>query len=208
MIKKSLSHFFSGTTYYLDKRCSGGSKITDTTKCMEACNKLGISLSGNPFRNGRPCYQGGRGVCNQNGKWGSKSTMVCVRSGNLPSMYPFFNNYTYRCHLCEEARKHWKNIPLWILDLDTEYFIEDVGQKSCQNGTKIMNAQDCTTACNTLTTKIGRMKDGKPCYIAGNGNCRQAGRGGKKSSLVCMQKGNLGILLGDNTNTNISLEMT
>ena len=63
-----------------------------------------------------------------------------------------------------------------------------------------MNAQDCTTACNTLTTNIGRMKDGKPCYIAGNGNCRQTGRGGKKSSLVCMQKGNLGILLGNNTN--------
>ena len=84
--------FFSGTTYYLDKRCSGGSKITDTTKCMEACNKLGISLSGNPFRNGRPCYQGGRGVCNQNGRWGSKSTMVCVGYGNLPSMQLLSNN--------------------------------------------------------------------------------------------------------------------
>ena len=102
-------------------------------------------------------------------------------------------------HLCKGARKLWKDKLLWILDLDTQYFIEDVGQKSCQNGTKIMNAQGCTTACNTLTTNIGRMKDGKPCYIAGNGNCRQAGRGGKKSSLVCMQKGNLGILLGNNT---------
>ena len=96
-------------------------------------------------------------------------------------------------------------MPLSILDLDSQYFIEDVGQKSCQNGTKIMNAQDCTTACNTLTTKIGRMKDGKPCYIAGNGNCRQAGRGGKKSSLVCMQKGNSSILTGNNTNPYNSL---
>ena len=88
--RKSIAKFrhmrFSGTTYFLDKRCSRGSKITETSKCEDACNKLGIPLSGNPFKNGRPCYQGGRGVCNQNGKWGSKSTMVCVSSGNLPSM--------------------------------------------------------------------------------------------------------------------------
>ena len=56
-----------------------------------------------------------------------------------------------------------------------------------------MNAQDCKTACDTLGKNIGRMKNGKECYIAGNGDCRQAGRRGKKSSLVCMERGNFGI---------------
>lgn len=79
-------------------------------------------------------------------------------------------------------------------DSDTQYFIEDVGQNSCQNGTKIMNAQDCTSACNTLEKNTGKMKDGKACFIAGNGNCRQTGRRGKKSSLVCMQRGNISMI--------------
>ena len=80
------------------------------------------------------------------------------------------------------------------LDSDSPYFIEDIGQPSCQNGTKIINAEDCKTACIELKRNIGKMKTGKECYIAGNGKCRQAGRRGKKSSLVCITRGNPDIL--------------
>ena len=80
------------------------------------------------------------------------------------------------------------------LDSDSPYFIEDIGQTSCQNGTKIIHAEDCKTACLELERKIGKMKTGKECYIAGNGKCRQAGRRGKKSSLVCIKRGNPDIL--------------
>ena len=80
------------------------------------------------------------------------------------------------------------------LDSDSPYFIEDIGQTSCQNGTKIINAEDCKTACIELKRNIGKMKNGKECYIAGNGKCRQAGRRGKKSSLVCITRGNPDIL--------------
>ena len=76
------------------------------------------------------------------------------------------------------------------IGLDSPYFIEDIGQTSCQNGTKIIHAEDCKTACFELERKIGKMKTGKECYIAGNGKCRQAGRRGKKSSLVCITRGN------------------
>ena len=84
-----------------------------------------------------------------------------------------------------------KNMSLLVSDSDKQYFIEDVGQNSCQNGTKVMNAQDCTSACNTLEKNMGKMKDGKACYIAGNGKCRQDGRHGARARLVCMNKGNV-----------------
>ena len=80
------------------------------------------------------------------------------------------------------------------LDSDSPYFIEDIGQTSCQNGTKIINAEGCKTACIELERNIGKMKTGNECYIAGNGRCRQAGRRGKKSSLVCVTRGNPDIL--------------
>ena len=85
------------------------------------------------------------------------------------------------------------------LDSDSSYFIEDIGQPSCQNGTKIINAEDCKTACIELERNIGKMKTGNECYIAGNGRCRQAGRRGKKSSLVCITRGNPDILQCSNS---------
>ena len=88
----------------------------------------------------------------------------------------------------------YKICKFFYLDLDSPYFIEDIGQTSCQNGTKIMNAEKCKTACIELERNIGKMKSGRECYIAGNGKCRQAGRIGKKSSLVCRTRGNPDIL--------------
>ena len=60
-----------------------------------------------------------------------------------------------------------------------------------------MTSHACRTACNELDRKIGNiknMKDGNECYIAGNGKCRQNGKRGKNTLLVCMKKGNRNIL--------------
>ena len=81
-----------------------------------------------------------------------------------------------------------------FLDLESPYLIEDIGQSSCRNGTKIINAEGCRTACIELDRNRGKMKSGKECYIAGNGKCRQAGTRGRKSSLVCITRGNPDIL--------------
>ena len=94
------------------------------------------------------------------------------------------------------------------LDSDSPYFIEDIGQTSCQNGTKIMNAEKCKTACIELERNIGKMKSGRECYIAGNGKCRQAGRKGKKSSLVCKTRGNPDIFLCNSAISHNSFDYT
>ena len=46
-------------------------------ECKKACEYLGISRMGN-FKEGRPCYKSGTGVCNQNiKKPGSSASRVC-----------------------------------------------------------------------------------------------------------------------------------
>ena len=85
----------------------------------------------------------------------------------------------------------------FIFILETQYFVGDGDNRACQGGYKIMTSQYCRTACNELERKIGNiknMKDGNECYIAGNGKCRQNGRRGKDTLLLCMKKGNWIIL--------------
>ena len=46
-------------------------------ECLRACGYLGISRMG-AFKEGRPCYKGGTGVCNQNiRKPGSGASRIC-----------------------------------------------------------------------------------------------------------------------------------
>ena len=56
---------------------------------------LKIPLSGKVFKEGRPCYKGGRNVCNQNGAYGRNSLMVCKHAGKCADIV----EHTYRCVL-------------------------------------------------------------------------------------------------------------
>ena len=67
--------------YYLEKRCPTANRIMDVEECELACGTLGIPLSGKTFIDGKPCFKGGNGVCNQNGAHGSRSNMVCKHAG-------------------------------------------------------------------------------------------------------------------------------
>ena len=60
-------------TYYLEKRCPLINRIMDVEECEVACDRLGIPLSGKLFKDGKPCFRGGNGVCNQNGAHGGRS---------------------------------------------------------------------------------------------------------------------------------------
>jgi len=68
---------FVDGVYFLGKPCPPGSAITDKNECEVACGQMDIPLSGQKFKDGRPCYKGGSGVCNQNGAFGKRSKMVC-----------------------------------------------------------------------------------------------------------------------------------
>ena len=49
-----------------------------------------------------------------------------------------------------------------------------------------MTTQECRMACQTLNKEVGNdLRDGKPCYVAGNQKCRQDARFGSKASMVC-----------------------
>ena len=56
---------------------------------------LKIPLSGKVFKEGRPCYKGGRNVCNQNGAYGRNSLMVCKHAGKCADIF----EHAYRCVL-------------------------------------------------------------------------------------------------------------
>ena len=59
------------------KQCKAGTEVLNVDECKMACGYLGISRMGG-FKEGRPCYKGGAGGCNQNvRKPGSKATRIC-----------------------------------------------------------------------------------------------------------------------------------
>ena len=64
------------------KRCPTGSEVTDTHECKAACTGLGIRLSNN-FKNGKPCFKAGNGVCKQIGSLGSKASLICKQLGKV-----------------------------------------------------------------------------------------------------------------------------
>ena len=55
----------------------------------------------------------------------------------------------------------------------------------------IMDKTECATACHELgATPTNNLRNGKPCYRAGNGKCRQNGGHRSGASLICKNKGN------------------
>ena len=59
------------------KQCNAGTAVLTVDECKKACGFLGISRMGS-FKEGRPCYKGGTGVCNQNvRKPGSGASRIC-----------------------------------------------------------------------------------------------------------------------------------
>ena len=77
---------YLGASFYLReqgiKRCPIGSEVTDTHECKAACTDLGIRLSNN-FKNGKPCFKAGNGVCKQGGSVGSKASVICKQLGKV-----------------------------------------------------------------------------------------------------------------------------
>ena len=72
------------------------------------------------------------------------------------------------------------------------YVLERRGEKSCKDGSRISSSLECTEACNALQKNFGYLKNGKVCYVAGNGRtCKQDGRHGAKASLICKGNGTI-----------------
>ena len=47
-------------------------------------------------------------------------------------------------------------------------------------------------ACDALNKKVGgALSEGKPCYIAGTGKCKQDGSQNPRSHLVCKKLGTM-----------------
>ena len=70
------------------------------------------------------------------------------------------------------------------------YFVQRRGLKTCSNASMILDKIECTRACNELGgTLTNNLKNGKPCYRAGNGKCRQNNGHGLGASLICKNKG-------------------
>ena len=74
---ESFIHYFFVEVYVLEKQCEAGTAVLNVAECKKACGTLGISRLG-AFKEGRPCYKGGSGVCNQNVKRpGNKAKRIC-----------------------------------------------------------------------------------------------------------------------------------
>ena len=64
--------------------------------------------------------------------------------------------------------------------------LEAKGKESCSLGSKITSRIECEKACSKLYVgPLATLKDGKACYKAANGKCRQDGRRGSGASLIC-----------------------
>ena len=78
--------YFTAVGYYLRDRgvywCPANTKIVNTTECEQACEELGIRLSGKRFKHGKPCYKGRYNVCSQNGAFGTRASLICKIGGN------------------------------------------------------------------------------------------------------------------------------
>ena len=69
--------FMFFAVYVLAKQCNAGTAVLTVEECKKSCGYLGISRMG-VFKEGRPCYKGGTGVCNQNvRKPGSGASRIC-----------------------------------------------------------------------------------------------------------------------------------
>ena len=76
---------------------------------------------------------------------------------------------------------------IYIIDsIDITYVQGNQGSATCHVGSVITSSEECKVACDALNKKVGGvLSEGKPCYIAGTGRCKQDGRQNRNSRLVC-----------------------
>ena len=69
-----------------------------------------------------------------------------------------------------------------------------MGNKDCelQGGWNIMTKAECEVACGDLGRDFNpaHMRNNKICYMSMKKKCRQTGKPGSKSSLICRREGN------------------
>ena len=57
----------------------------------------------------------------------------------------------------------------------------------------IRDRDECKAACDALGIPIDKLVNGRICFKAGNGKCRQQNTAGAKTSRICKNEGKLWI---------------
>ena len=85
-----------------------------------------------------------------------------------------------------------KSVSSFILDAWYP-FLGEIRGKDCeeQGMLNIIDEDECKAACEELEIPIKTLKDGRICYRAGNGKCRQQNSSGAKWRRICKKEGNL-----------------
>ena len=75
-----------GTSYVLGKKgarsCTDGDTIVTSQECEVACQTLGKAM-GNDLKDSEECYVAGNQKCRQDGRVGTKASLVCKGRGFL-----------------------------------------------------------------------------------------------------------------------------
>ena len=78
------------------------------------------------------------------------------------------------------------------LVLGDTFILREQGRKQCLIGSKVLDTNECKEACAKLGIQLSNsFKNGRPCFKAGNGKCRQSASIGAKASLVCKAIGKI-----------------
>ena len=78
------------------------------------------------------------------------------------------------------------------LVLGDTFILREQGRKQCLIGSKVLDTNECKEACAKLGIQLSNsFKNGRPCFKAGNGKCRQSASIGAKASLVCKTIGKI-----------------
>ena len=69
---------FAESKFFLKRpSCPDETAIREKTECANACKDLGIPVLDKAMKDGFPCYINGRGICQQNRKYGARALKVC-----------------------------------------------------------------------------------------------------------------------------------
>merc|ERR1711936_385695 len=90
-------------------------------------------------------------------------------------------------------------VAIYTIQAEDTYFLGEKGFKACTNGSLITNKTECVAACTYLKLPLKSMTDGKNCFRAGNGDCKQSASHGSTAKLVC-KKQVVGNSTGNSTN--------
>ena len=78
------------------------------------------------------------------------------------------------------------------LVLGDTFILREQGRKQCLIGSKVLDTNECKEACAKLGIQLSNsFKNGRPCFKAGNGKCKQSASIGAKASLVCKTIGKI-----------------